>query len=304
MTGDTISVDFPTTPGAFQPTRQGKADAFVTTLNTTGSALLYSTYLGGVDQGAGREGGNGIAVDTACHIYVTGVTRSDNFPLLPLPPATLQPASGGGGDDGFVTKFSAEACPPARISLQSVVTPPLYTIGGPVTYRYTLRNESNVTLRNPRVDDNRVTGVMCGSFTGTPATAVCTGTYIIKDADVDASRMLTNTARGFATVEPGGPELSSNLARVSLPVVLAGELGISKSATPDPVLAGQEITFTLTAVNDAGDVDLIVTDVIPDTTTFVRAEAPAGWRVSTSPPVGETGPVEFRHGRPAPLPRH
>ena len=44
--------------------RLGQEDAFVTTLNTMGSNLLYSTYLGGVDKGAGREGGNGIAVDT------------------------------------------------------------------------------------------------------------------------------------------------------------------------------------------------------------------------------------------------
>ena len=114
VTGDTISADFPTTPGAFQPTRQGKGDAFVTTLNTTGSALLYSTYLGGVDKGAGREGGNGIAVDTACHIYVTGVTRSDRieetFPLLLM---LFQRNFGGGLLDAFVAKIGpTPLCPP------------------------------------------------------------------------------------------------------------------------------------------------------------------------------------------------
>jgi uncharacterized repeat protein (TIGR01451 family) len=299
VTGDTASANFPTTDGAFQTTRKGKGDAFVTTLNTTGSALLYSTYLGGVDQGAGREGGNGIAVDTACNIYVTGVTRSDDFPTFapPPPPGAFQPDSGGGGDDGFVTKIGAEACPPVRISLQKEVVdtdvtlpPPPYTIGGQVTYRYTLRNESNVTLMNPRVVDRvvvdgvevKVMEFTCGSFTGTPATAVCTSTYTIDSAHVDPSSMLlTNIATGFATVEPDGPELSAS-DTFSQPVVVAGQLGISKSATPNPVLAGKEITYTLTAINatttDAANV--LVRDLILANTTFVRAivpDTPPGW---------------------------
>ena len=51
-------------------------DAFVTKLNPAGSALVYSTFLGGVNS----ESGNGIAVDTSGSAYVTGNTGSDNFP--------------------------------------------------------------------------------------------------------------------------------------------------------------------------------------------------------------------------------
>ena len=47
VTGYTASTDFPTTPGAFQTTYGGDQDAFVTKLNPTGTALVYSTYLGG-----------------------------------------------------------------------------------------------------------------------------------------------------------------------------------------------------------------------------------------------------------------
>src|SRR5439155_4055838 len=47
VTGATSSIDFPTTAGSFQPVFGGVADAFVTKLNPTGSALVYSTYLGG-----------------------------------------------------------------------------------------------------------------------------------------------------------------------------------------------------------------------------------------------------------------
>ena len=72
VTGLTQSTDFPTTPGAFQTTYGGgEFDAFVTKLNPTGTALVYSTYLGG----SGYDYGRGIAVDTAGNAYVTGVTE-------------------------------------------------------------------------------------------------------------------------------------------------------------------------------------------------------------------------------------
>ena len=51
----------------------------MTKLNPAGSALVYSTYLGG----SGDDNGNGIAVDAAGNAYVTGSTRSTNFPTTP-----------------------------------------------------------------------------------------------------------------------------------------------------------------------------------------------------------------------------
>ncbi len=90
VTGVTSSTNFPTrpNPGAIQPTNGGgtcKAnsqtfacpDAFVTKLNTAGSALLYSTYLGGSDVDAGFD----IAVDSSGSAYVTGGTNSAKFPV-------------------------------------------------------------------------------------------------------------------------------------------------------------------------------------------------------------------------------
>jgi len=75
VTGSTGST-FPTTAGAFQTTFGGVYDAFVTKLNPTGTALVYSTYLGGT----GNDAGDGIAVDTAGNAYVTGFTESTDFP--------------------------------------------------------------------------------------------------------------------------------------------------------------------------------------------------------------------------------
>ena len=78
--GVTASGDFPTLH-AFQTGRNGMWDAFVFKLNPTGSALLYSTYLGGSggeDPSDGRTGG--IAVDSAGNAYVTGTTDTSDFP--------------------------------------------------------------------------------------------------------------------------------------------------------------------------------------------------------------------------------
>ena len=108
-TGETYSNPFPTTPGAFQTAYGGRGDAFVTELNPTGTALVYSTYLGGELQDAG----NGIAVDAEGSAFVTGSTYSEFFPVVHaiqencggynptvIPPCPL-------ARDAFVTKFSS-----------------------------------------------------------------------------------------------------------------------------------------------------------------------------------------------------
>ena len=77
--------NFPTTPGVTQPNPIGSlysVDAFVTKLNTGGSDLVYSTFLGGTNiYDAGYCYGRGIAVDAAGNAYVTGSTdATSNFP--------------------------------------------------------------------------------------------------------------------------------------------------------------------------------------------------------------------------------
>jgi len=99
VTGDADSTNFPTTTGAFQTASGGALDAFVTKLNQTGTALVYSTYLGG----SGSDVGRGIAVDTAGSAYVAGFTGSTNFPTSL---GAFQTTYGGGTDDAFVTKVN------------------------------------------------------------------------------------------------------------------------------------------------------------------------------------------------------
>ncbi len=106
VTGVTDSSNFPRTADAFQTSNGGRDDAFVTKINATGSALLYSTYLGG----SGDDEGHGIAVDSAGNTYVTGRTDSSNFPMANAYRSTY----GGGTRDAFVTKIpvpAANICP-------------------------------------------------------------------------------------------------------------------------------------------------------------------------------------------------
>ncbi len=67
-------------------------------LNPTGSALVYSTFLGG----SLDDAGTGIALDGNKNAYVTGQTNSTNFPLQAATQTTL-----GGGHDAFVSEISA-----------------------------------------------------------------------------------------------------------------------------------------------------------------------------------------------------
>jgi len=78
ITGETTSANFPTAH-AIQSSKGGfSSDAFVTKLNSLGSGLVYSTYLGGDDVDVGRS----IAVDSSGNAYVTGTTGSFDFPLI------------------------------------------------------------------------------------------------------------------------------------------------------------------------------------------------------------------------------
>jgi len=68
-----------TTPGALQPNLRGQANGFVAKLNPTGSAILYSTFVGGSSQDFARA----IAVDSAGSAYIAGRTTSADFPTTP-----------------------------------------------------------------------------------------------------------------------------------------------------------------------------------------------------------------------------
>ncbi|MBW7957020.1 MAG: SBBP repeat-containing protein [Deltaproteobacteria bacterium] len=101
ITGFTGSPGFPVS-SALQETHGGQWDAFITKINPSGTLLLYSTYLGGNSYDKGYD----IKVDSDGNAYVTGETRSFDFPIA----SAMQelPAAGtAGGSDAFITKISS-----------------------------------------------------------------------------------------------------------------------------------------------------------------------------------------------------
>jgi len=98
VTGQTQSIDFITTPASLHPNPLGGGDGFVSKINTAGTALVYSTYLGGSKEDTPAA----ITADSAGNAYVTGQTRSDSdfTALTPMRPWAGPPT------DAFVAKLN------------------------------------------------------------------------------------------------------------------------------------------------------------------------------------------------------
>ncbi len=101
VTGTAYSSDFPVTSGAFDTSESLKWDVFVTKFNENGTALVYSTFLGGEDY----DNGIRIVVDDAGDAYVEGSTKSPDFPVTSG--AFDKSNSGGESGDIFVAKLNA-----------------------------------------------------------------------------------------------------------------------------------------------------------------------------------------------------
>jgi hypothetical protein len=111
IVGATFSLDFPITVDAHQSLNYAASaghgsTVFVSKLNAAGTALVYSTYLGGSGTSSGGDFGYGIAVDSANNAYVTGATYSTNFPVTCDAFQSTNPSATAGATTGFVTKLN------------------------------------------------------------------------------------------------------------------------------------------------------------------------------------------------------
>ena len=284
VAGDTTSTNFPLANALQASYGGGSFDAFVTRLNAAGTALVYSTYLGGT----GGDSGQAIAVDAAGNAYVTGYTESTNFPT-----ANALQASNAGLLDAFVTKLNA-----AGTAL--VYSTYLGGSGGEIAFAIDVDSSGNAYVAGGTGSPDFPTANAFQSGIGgsgdafaaklnAAGSALLDSTYL-GGSDIDQARGIAVDTAGsmyvagatsstdFPTASPlqaanGGPQD----AFVAKLIATSADLGIVKLAT-GLFVPGQDSTFTITVSNSgptaAGGVT--VTDTIPAGATFVSATPTQG----------------------------
>ncbi len=186
VSGFTDSTNFPTA-NPLQAVHGGSQDAFVAKLNPGGSALVYSTYLGG----SSVEEGEGIAVDSAGNAYVAGYTQSTNFPTA----NPLQAVYGGGETDAFVTKIGAGVSAPS-CQLTSIVN-------GPPKQLIVTMQDAASGLQTIQLTAEVNTTVSIPSFTvGATTPVTVTATKVDQSQTSEVAFLVTNTAGKSTGCDP------------------------------------------------------------------------------------------------------
>ena len=254
VTGTTSSADFPVTPGAPQPTKVGRQNAFLSELNPTGSALLFSTYLGG-----SLEEALAVAVDGASppNAYITGIT-SGNFPTTVGAFQTVDAVTGANNNDGFVAKLSPGAvtgvfASPAFLSFgnQIVNTPSSPKIVTLFNNSSSLLSNIAVSFAGANASDFKQGTSTCG--TTLAASTTCTITVIFTPSttssetatlaitDSDSSSPQTVSLTGTGTAAPATVFL--NPATVDF-----GNQTINTTSTPKTVTLTNNSAATVTGI--------------------------------------------------------
>jgi hypothetical protein len=209
VTGTTESTDFPTTPGTVQPGfRGGFGDAFVTKLDPGGSTVVYSTYLGG----SGFDQGVGIAVDIHRNTYVTGATRSADFPTTP---GSFQPIFGGLASprapdgsffipDAFVAKIVDVVLPPPSTPTGSGTTRSEESVATEIGFWTSYGAETGTFSGGSIVASNVAASTAMFSFTGTAVSWIGVKCNVCGVAAVSIDAGAPTTVNTAGPNAPGG----------------------------------------------------------------------------------------------------
>ncbi|HEV7509715.1 MAG TPA: SBBP repeat-containing protein [Thermoanaerobaculia bacterium] len=310
VAGTTCSTNFPVTAGSLAPVSPGLdcgaglQDSFVAKLNPLGTALVYSTFLGG----EANDAVQGLAVDTAGSAYVTGFTSSTSFTGVTA--GSFQPANPG-GNAAFVTKINAAG----NAAVYSTF------LGGQGTLGYAIALDAAANAYVTGVTDDPDFPVV-NAATLQPASAGRSDGFVTKIAasgaslgfstyfggtDYDAGHAIavdgTNnsvyvTGQSFSTELPGvtpgsiqpangGPGVDDAFL---VRIVPAAILSISKTADTSLVDPSGKITYTL-AYQNVGELSAAgasLTETVPDNTVFKPASSTPGWSCTPSDDAGST----------------
>jgi hypothetical protein len=179
VAGETSSIDFPVTTGAFQTSERGLSDAFASKLNGAGSALLYSSFVGG-DY---FDSATGIALDSSGNAYLTGSTLSADFPTV----NPLQGYSGGVCEFLLFPDVCSDATV-AKIDTRGSTLIFSTYLGGPGG------NDSGSGIAVDSVGNAYVAGTAGGTFPFTPGALQMSSTgFAAKVSSLTTGTKLTTT---------------------------------------------------------------------------------------------------------------
>jgi hypothetical protein len=219
VAGSTFSMDFPTSAGAFQTSRSDQWDAYVTILDSTGSSLRYSTYLGG----SFLDFGYGIAVDPNRNAYVTGGAASVDFPTTV---GAYQSTMAGGSGDAFVAKLASDDPQPPGATVTRFEESAATYRGYWPTYGPETGTFSGGAIRA----SNQATATATFSFTGTAVTWIGVKCNVCGLATVQIDGGAPAVVDTFGPGEPG--------SLVSEPVFTASGLAPDTTHTLTVVVTG------------------------------------------------------------------
>lgn len=228
--GGTSATNFPT-QSPTQGTYQGKFDAYVTKLNSAGSALLFSTYLGG----SSLDDAVSLALDKSANIYVTGITSSTNFPHTPGAFRTTCPGSCT-YSHGFVSKIGRYY---SLTSSVSSLNPS--TFGQPVTLTATVKPTLTTTTLIP-------TGTVTFKQ-GT--TKLGTATLVSGSGKFTTSTLVAGTDSIVAVYSGNATFLGSTSPALAQVVNKAGTT-TTVTATPNPSQFNQSVNLRATVKSTTG----------------------------------------------------
>ncbi|WP_281085411.1 PKD domain-containing protein, partial [Methanosarcina acetivorans] len=187
ITGYTSSQDFPITTGAYQTAHGGGTyDVFVTKLNTDGTDLVYSTYLGG---GSSYDYGFGIAIDSANNAYITGYTNSANFPTT-----TSAYQTSNSGMDTFVTKLNTDG---TGLVYSTLLGGSLYDYG----YGIAVDNNGDAYVTGSTLSTNFP--VTSGSFQTSPGESSGSFDAFVTKLNSDGTGLVYSTYLGGSDTDNG-----------------------------------------------------------------------------------------------------
>jgi uncharacterized repeat protein (TIGR01451 family) len=288
IAGIADSPDFPTV-NPFQATNHGYGDIFVSKLNESGSALVYSTYLGG----STYDEAYGIAVDTGGNAYVSGWSQSTDFPIA----NALQPTNHGGPNEtnAVVAKLSASGSSlvystylggsvqdgasaiavdgSGNAYITGGANSPDFPTADPLMSQYQGGGDAFVSKLNASGS-----ALVYSTYLG--GTNVDSGSSIAIDSSGNAYVTGVTGSTDFPTADPFQPNYHGHIDAFVVKIVAAApaaDLQITNSA-PSTVTSGSTLTYTITVTNLGPDpsVKLTITDLFPKDTTFNNVAISSG----------------------------